>query len=143
MKAIRYAEIWIDSAAAGISAARSIWSSAASWQEALVETIAIEGLLTAQAVAASSKVSSASFARGGSFTTNGPQTIIVGDNPGGREDVTVTPRSSKNFDGPQGSTANFHFYNSSGMEVETFRAKINSGEMDGVMSLLKEKMALR
>jgi hypothetical protein len=43
------------------------------------------------------------FARGGSFVTDGPQQIIVGDNPGGRERVDVTPLSSPNFDGPQGS----------------------------------------
>ena len=38
------------------------------------------------------------FARGGSFVTSGPQQIIVG-----RERVDVTPLSSPNFDGPQGS----------------------------------------
>ncbi len=34
------------------------------------------------------------FAQGGSFTTSGPELIQVGDNPGGRERVTVTPESS-------------------------------------------------
>lgn len=34
------------------------------------------------------------FAKGGSFTTSGPELIQVGDNPGGRERVTVTPESS-------------------------------------------------
>ena len=43
------------------------------------------------------------FGRGGSFVTDGPQQIIVGDNPGGRERVDVKPLSSPNFDGPQGS----------------------------------------
>ena len=43
------------------------------------------------------------FARGGSFITDGPQQIIVGDNPGGAERVDITPLSSPNFDGPQGS----------------------------------------
>jgi len=37
-----------------------------------------------------------SFARGGDFITNGPQKILVGDNPGGRERVTIKPLSSKN-----------------------------------------------
>jgi len=37
---------------------------------------------------------SAAFAEGGSFTTDGPQTIQVGDNIGGRERVTVEPVSS-------------------------------------------------
>jgi hypothetical protein len=34
------------------------------------------------------------YAQGGSFVTNGPQYIKVGDNPGGRERVDVTPLSS-------------------------------------------------
>ena len=37
-----------------------------------------------------------SFARGGDFITNGPQEILVGYNPGGRERVTIIPLSSKN-----------------------------------------------
>ena len=46
-----------------------------------------------------------SFARGGDFVTQGPQNIIVGDNPGGRERVQVTPLSSPNIEGPQGETS--------------------------------------
>ena len=42
------------------------------------------------------------FAKGGDFVTSGPQMITVGDNPGGRERVQVTPLSSPNIDGPQG-----------------------------------------
>jgi len=42
------------------------------------------------------------FAKGGDFVTSGPQMIEVGDNPGGRERVQVTPLSSPNIDGPQG-----------------------------------------
>lgn len=34
------------------------------------------------------------YAEGGSFMTNGPQLIMVGDNPGGVEQVSVTPISS-------------------------------------------------
>jgi hypothetical protein len=45
------------------------------------------------------------FARGGDFITQGPQSIIVGDNPGGQERVQVTPLSSPNIDGPQGGGA--------------------------------------
>ena len=37
-----------------------------------------------------------SYAEGGDFITNGPQEILVGDNPSGRERVTVKPLSSKN-----------------------------------------------
>jgi len=48
------------------------------------------------------KIESQSFAKGGDFITSGPQMIAVGDNPGGRERVQVTPLSSPNIDGPQG-----------------------------------------
>jgi hypothetical protein len=51
------------------------------------------------------------FARGGDFVTSGPQSIMVGDNPGGRERVSVTPLSSPNFDGPQGGGINLTFVN--------------------------------
>ena len=46
------------------------------------------------------------FATGGDFVTSGPQMIMVGDNPGGRERVQVTPLSSPNINGPQGITVN-------------------------------------
>ena len=36
-----------------------------------------------------------SFAKGGEFTTDGPEMILVGDNPGGKEKVTVKPIKSK------------------------------------------------
>ena len=43
------------------------------------------------------------FAQGADFITNGPQMMMVGDNPGGgREHVQVTPLSSPNENGPQG-----------------------------------------
>jgi hypothetical protein len=48
-----------------------------------------------------------SFAQGGDFVTSGPQMMMVGDNPGGRERVQVTPLSSPNQNGPQqGLTVN-------------------------------------
>ena len=43
------------------------------------------------------------FATGGDFITSGPQMIMVGDNPGGQERVQISPLSSPNIDGPQGS----------------------------------------
>ena len=43
------------------------------------------------------------FATGGDFVTDGPQLIKVGDNVGGAERVQITPLSSPNIDGPQGS----------------------------------------
>jgi len=36
-----------------------------------------------------------SFAKGGEYTTDGPEMILVGDNPGGKEKVKVTPIKSK------------------------------------------------
>lgn len=57
------------------------------------------GVLGAVQVA---KIESAKFAKGGDFVTSGPQNILVGDNPGGRERVQVTPLSSPNINGPQG-----------------------------------------
>jgi len=44
----------------------------------------------------------AMFAEGGDFSTSGPKMMMVGDNPGGRERVQVTPLSSPNINGPQG-----------------------------------------
>lgn len=43
------------------------------------------------------------FARGGSFITGGQQMIMVGDNPGGRERVDITPLSSPDFGDGGGS----------------------------------------
>ena len=42
------------------------------------------------------------FAKGGDFITQGEQIIRVGDNPGGRERVQITPLSSPNINGPKG-----------------------------------------
>ena len=44
-------------------------------------------------------------ALGADFTTTGPQLMMVGDNPGGRERVQVTPLSSPNVAGPQGEAS--------------------------------------
>ncbi len=47
------------------------------------------------------------FARGGSFITDGQQTITVGDNAGGRERVDITPLSTPDFgDASGGSSIN-------------------------------------
>jgi hypothetical protein len=53
--------------------------------------------VAAQATAAFVK----SFAQGGQFTTNGPELIMVGDNAGGKERVTVEPISSSGTGGTQ------------------------------------------
>ena len=44
------------------------------------------------------------FAEGGDFVTNGPKTIMVGDNPGGREHVVIEPLSSSNSYASLGNT---------------------------------------
>ena len=48
-----------------------------------------------------------SFAHGGDFITNGPQKILVGDNPGGRERVTITPLDSEDYK-PKGHYGKAH-----------------------------------
>ena len=45
---------------------------------------------------------SKSAATGANFITSGPTPLMVGDNPGGREHVQVTPLSSANINGPKG-----------------------------------------
>ena len=57
-------------------------------------TTAIIGMLVGGAMAA---------ATGADFETTGPMPLIVGDNPGGRERVTVTPINSENKYGPSNS----------------------------------------
>jgi hypothetical protein len=57
-------------------------------------TTAIIGMLIGGAMAA---------ATGADFETKGPMPLIVGDNPGGRERVTVTPINSENKYGPSNS----------------------------------------
>ena len=42
-------------------------------------------------------------ALGADFVTSGPQLLMVGDNPGGRERVSVEPLSSPNVNGPDGA----------------------------------------
>lgn len=41
------------------------------------------------------------LATGADFITQGPQLVMVGDNPGGQERVQVTPMSSPNINGPK------------------------------------------
>jgi hypothetical protein len=63
------------------------------------------GLLTlsAKQIDLVSKQQAPAFARGGSFITGGQQMIMVGDNPGGRERVDITPLSSPDFGDAGGS----------------------------------------
>ena len=71
------------------------------WPWALPITLMLGGLAAAQ-VGQILGEEGPKFAKGGDFVTSGPQMIMVGDNPGGRERVQVTPLSSPNISGPQG-----------------------------------------
>lgn len=63
------------------------------------------------------------YAQGGSFITSGPRAIIVGDNPGGKEQVDITPIGSENRNGPKGGTNIFNFY---GYNTDEVANKINN-----------------
>jgi len=58
---------------------------------------------SAAQIALVNKQEAPAFARGGSFVTGGEQFIRVGDNPGGRERVDITPLSSPDFGDAGGS----------------------------------------
>lgn len=80
------------------------------------------------------KIKAQKFAEGGSFLTNGPMLMLVGDNRGARERVSITPESSPNINGPTNSnSAVFNFYDQSGSLVESFRRDIRSGLADEVV----------
>lgn len=58
------------------------------------------------------------FAKGGSFVTNGPQRILVGDNPGGREHVEVTPLDGMGRgSSKKGANITNNFYNSANPQM--------------------------
>ena len=52
------------------------------------------GKLVDTALSSAAKITLPSFAGGGDFVTHGPQLIVVGDNPSGRERVSITPSES-------------------------------------------------
>jgi len=64
--------------------------------------LALAGLSLAAGTAQIAAIQSApvpAFASGGDFTTNGPQMIMVGDNPGGRERVRIDPQNDNRGSG--------------------------------------------
>lgn len=75
-----------------------IWSKHAS--NPILATM-LSVLEAAQVATQIAVIQSQKFALGGDFITSGRQTIEVGDNPGGRERVQITPLSSPNVNGPQ------------------------------------------
>ena len=80
----------------------------ASLLESLISTQGFFGLALAPVFAAGASElfdkNVPSFAQGGDFVTSGPEIIRVGDNVGGRERVQITPLSSPNIEGGQGSS---------------------------------------
>jgi len=80
-------EFFVRAAAAAVEAIffPPKWAEAAGWTAAGAAASLASGLVRGFA---------GSFAEGGSFQTNGPSMMMVGDNSGGVEQVTVTPVSS-------------------------------------------------
>lgn len=104
--------------------------------------------ITAAFEIAKGKISA--FGGGGDFLTSGPQMIMVGDNPGGRERVQVTPMSSPNYSGPQdnrsygGNSMTIHLHDQSGNIVDTvYRELRRGGSGDKLVTYLSDRMAAR
>lgn len=68
------------------------------------------------------------LAAGGDFITQGPEMIMVGDNPGGRERVSVTPVSSPNINGP-GQMVHVTFNVGSRLLYDDFSRATANGEI--------------
>jgi hypothetical protein len=93
-KSISYAQTVIS----GAMAIADVWSKWAAVPPVAIALTALSAALTATQLGI---IASQHYALGGDFITNGRQTITVGDNPGGRERVQITPLSSPNVNGPQ------------------------------------------
>jgi len=94
-----------ETVAIALEAQAKMWAleAAASWAKAWTNPANIPkaiGLTAASIGAMAGAGYVRSLATGGDFETRGPQMIAVGDNPGGRERVSVTPVSSPNINGP-------------------------------------------
>jgi hypothetical protein len=76
------------------------------------------------------KAAVSKFALGGDFVTSGPQMIMVGDNPGGRERVRVDPVSSPNVNGSGsagGPTIEINIHNVTDSIIDSLSRSIRSG----------------
>ena len=133
--------VWTQFAIAHAAAAASIWSGSGSWQEKLIESIGVSAaLFTDQAIA---MANIAKAATGADFTTSGPQLLMVGDNPGGRERVQVTPIGSPNVNGPQGSassssTMNLNIYDA--VTGDRLVRMLRNGELSSFVPDLKRAL---
>lgn len=67
------------------------------------------GVLAIQKALAIGSLQAQKAEYGADFVTQGPQMLMVGDNPGGRERVQVTPIGSPNVNGPSGGNVNITF----------------------------------
>ena len=100
-KAILLAIAIAEGAATTITAAKAGWNAGGDNPYLGTALAALYGAAAAAAAGTNiMAIENAKFARGGQFVTSGPMNMTVGDNPGGREMVTVTPLSSTNFEGP-------------------------------------------
>jgi hypothetical protein len=91
------------SAVTGTAIASNMATAAAMMSVATGGTAAITGgAALATTVIGAQTLALPGFAEGGDFITSGPQMIMVGDNPGGREHVQVTPIGSPGPDAPSG-----------------------------------------
>jgi hypothetical protein len=61
----------------------------------------VVGNFVKTALTGASKIRLPRFAQGGEFVTSGPQLILVGDNPSGREHVRITPAENRTFNQAQ------------------------------------------
>lgn len=128
-----------------IAIAETIWdtySSAQAAYKSLAHIKYVGPVLGAAAAAAATvaglarveRIRQTKFATGvRSFRTSGPQTIMVGDNPGGVEDVSVRPVSSENVSGPTGGDMrpiNIYLSDYTGGLVEKLRSYVRSNDAD-------------
>lgn len=68
------------------------------------------------------------YAEGGDFITNSPRLIMVGDNPGNRERVQITPLSSPNYDPKSNAQIVNNFYGYDATQIsETINNQIKFG----------------
>jgi hypothetical protein len=97
----------------------------------------------AAGVANIASIQAAKFGLGADYYTSGPQLIMVGENPGRREHVQITPESSPNINGPSGrSSASMvvNFYDQSGHLSDTLHEEIRQGKADRVLQEVERRM---
>lgn len=131
-KTAAIAQIVADTIVAAQSAYKSMVQSFGAY--GIPAGIAAAAVVTAAGAARAGIVAKQKFGLGvREYRARGPQMIMVGDNPGGEETVTVRPTSSPNVNGTPGSSGgdtHYHFYDKSGDLVESFRRRVRSGGAD-------------